>query len=131
MSGYSNESNTHSLTQIRRARKEHTCCACRISIKPGHLYQIDKALFDGYWETWKRCGRCVAIYNHLAEKMTGARNAGLRDREEYIEVALNCGHTYQAEWGEEPPPEIANLAFLNADEASNLLEKTNDDQSTE
>jgi hypothetical protein len=101
---------------IRKARKEHRCDACSGSIKPGAIYSYTAALFDGGWQTATRCGRCETIYRHLEQKMRG-------NYEEYPHWHLDCGHGYRDRWDEEPPPEIAALAFLTDEEAGRLLVK--------
>jgi len=71
-----------------RARRPHVCGACHETIPVGVVYTRVFMLFDGRKETIKRCWRCQAIHEYLA-----------------------CGEEYAAEWGVEPPPEIAALAF--------------------
>ena len=89
-------------SEWRRANKPHKCKACGLTIEPGQLYHRTAMLFDGSWEAWKRCARCQAIFEHLE---------GLMDSDEYCNPTLSCGHEYRERWGEDPPPEIAALAF--------------------
>lgn len=89
-----------------RAKKEHRCHACHEPIKPGHRYHVTFSVFDGNADTTKRCERCQAIFEHLSGRMV---NEG--DNEEYCDHRLACGHEYKERWDEEPPPEIAALAF--------------------
>lgn len=98
---------------IRRARKQHICCCCDSPIQIGHRYVIVFTVFDGESNTYKRCLRCDRIHGHLVEKGDG---------QTYPAEALNCGETYQDHWGEEPPEQIAALAFMLPDEAQKLLE---------
>lgn len=44
----------------RVARKRHTCCECPKygTILPGQTYQVSQGLWDGKWETYKRCQDC-------------------------------------------------------------------------
>jgi len=86
-----------------RARIRHECDACDLPIEPGHAYMRIGILFDGEWETVKRCLRCQAIHEHLRE--LGAFF------ETWPAERLDCGEEYRAHWGNEPPPEIAALAF--------------------
>ena len=94
-----------------RAAKEHRCAACKETIRRSDIYVLHKILFDGDWETVKRCLRCDAMYHALDVKLKKAS-----DYEEAADIRLNCGHEYKKRWGEEPPPELARLAFLTADE---------------
>jgi len=90
----------------RKARKPHKCDACHEPIAPGRTYTRTACLFDGSWDTWIRCERCQAIFVHLS-----ALIAKWGEEEEFCDAALNCGHEYRERWREDPPPEIAALAF--------------------
>lgn len=100
-----------------RARKEHVCCACKGTIKPGDLYARVFVLYEGDVSTYKRCGRCETIHSHLVTMCRGGGSYDWPDEE------LDCGHEYQERWDVDPPPEIAALAFLTEEEAGRLLEK--------
>lgn len=100
----------------KRARKQHECSACHEPIERGHLYVLHKILFDGDWETVRRCLRCDVMYHALSRKLHDET-----DGEEAADIRLNCGHEYKKRWGEEPPPELAMLAFLTPTEAQELL----------
>lgn len=89
-----------------RARKEHRCNACGETIPRGTVYVRNGFVGEGTAETIKRCLRCERIYAHLAERF---RVAGRRG--EAPDVMLACGHSYRDEWDEDPPDEIAALAF--------------------
>ena len=43
-----------------RARKEHTCHACKATIRVGDKYARIAIVWDGEAETVKRCVRCQA-----------------------------------------------------------------------
>jgi len=88
------------------ARKEHVCDACHETIRAGVRYHLTFFVFDGGADQTKRCARCEAIFAHLSERI---RKEG--DLEEHCNDRLACGHAYKERWGEEPPPEIAALAF--------------------
>ncbi len=88
----------------RRARKAHDCCACDEGIRPGERYHYTSQLFDGSWQSWKHCARCYAICTALWADGAGA-----------IELELNCGEVW-----DDPPPEVARLAFLTRAEAQAL-----------
>lgn len=91
-----------------RARCEHRCAACRETIPVGHRYwRIFIAAVRESW-SYKRCLRCQAIHVHLRELCD--------DYGFWPSETLDCGEEYTAHWGEEPPPEIAALAFVTADE---------------
>jgi len=87
----------------RRARKAHKCGACHETIRPGDSYMVVSIVFDGTAETIKRCARCEAIHDHLV-------GLCLADGERWPEERLNCGESYEDEWGE-CPEEIQALAF--------------------
>ena len=101
-----------------KARKEHRCDACGCRIRRGSTYSKTSALADGSWEHVIRCGRCEMIYGHLL-----ARFKAEGECDEQPAWALDCGHEYKERWNEEPPPDIAALAFLTEEEAGRLLEK--------
>ena len=88
------------------ARKEHHCRACGETIRPGDRYHKTFYIFDGNPHETKRCARCETIFDHLS-----GRIAKEGDCEEFCDERLACGHTYEERWREEPPPEIAALAF--------------------
>jgi rubredoxin len=102
-------------TKLRRARKAHTCAACKEPIRRGDLYSYTYLVFDGQSEESKRCARCELIYDHL---LTRARTE-LEDTT--VDERLNCGHTYEEVHGQPPPPEIAELAFMTPAEAQARL----------
>lgn len=94
-----------------RAAKDHTCSACKETIRRADFYVLHKILGDDSWTTVRRCLRCDAMYQALDAKIKVAT-----DHEEAADIRLNCGHEYKKRWGEEPPPELARLAFMTADE---------------
>lgn len=97
---------------VRTARKDHRCSACgELSIRRGDRYELATQLFDGEWLRDKRCARCRAIYDHLLERMRREGDPG-----EFPDWVLGCGDDYRERWNEDPPPEIAALAFALAGE---------------
>ncbi len=96
---------------IRCARKGHRCDACRETIRPGDLYCDTFIVFERDPERIRRCLRCGSIFRILFQKMLRETNG-----EEQPALRLDCGHTWRARWEEDPPPEIARLAFLTPDE---------------
>lgn len=51
--------------KIRKARKEHICCECRETIKPGEKYEHVSGCWDGSWSTYKTCLVCLNIRKDL------------------------------------------------------------------
>lgn len=54
-----------------KARKEHKCQACFITIHPGEVYSNETYVYEGRVYTWKTCIPCVllcdTVYNWYAE----------------------------------------------------------------
>jgi hypothetical protein len=90
-----------------KARKEHTCGACKEPICRGHTYWRIGIVFERQASSLRRCERCQAMHVHLR---------GLGDCDTWPDEQLSCGHGYEEMWEEPPPPEIAELAFLTAEE---------------
>lgn len=98
-----------------KARKPHTCVACRRDIRPGDVYTRVYILFDGSGRTVKRCLRCQSIHLHLRELCREA------DYDMWPHEALNCGSSYEDEWEVPPPEDIQAIAFMTDDEAQAKL----------
>lgn len=96
--------------QSRRARKLHRCSACKETIRPGDRYFSIHVVHDGA-TTIKRCLRCQKMHEHLR---------CLGDGDTWPDERLNCGESYENEWGE-CPLDIQRLAFLTPDEAQKEL----------
>ena len=94
-----------------KARKAHTCSACKDTIAPGHLYTRVAVVFDGTVTSYKRCVRCQTLHKHLRE---------LCSYDMWPDERLACGMAYEEEWGE-LPEEIEELAFLTPEEAQKRL----------
>lgn len=45
----------------RKARKDHRCCECGETIRPGQTYEYVKGLWDGSWDDFKTCAPCAKI----------------------------------------------------------------------
>jgi hypothetical protein len=86
----------------RRARKEHKCSACKETIQRTHFYIEHFSIFEGEFDTFKRCMRCEAIYQHLL-------NVSHSDSPPM--PLLDCGHSYREIHRVDPPDHIAALAF--------------------
>lgn len=105
-----------------RARKEHTCHACKETIERTHFYVRHVMIFDRNVSVTIRCLRCDAIYQGLVKihrennelQRQKARAGDYSGSEESVwpDVALNCGHEFKERWGREPPEELARLAFM-------------------
>jgi hypothetical protein len=104
--------------EIRKARKEHTCCACEAVIRPGDYYACVFALGSEGTETYKRCGSCERTWQHLKAKCD--EHNKLNDDSLFPLEDLSCGKDYGEEWGD-LPDEIASLPLLSADERGALL----------
>jgi hypothetical protein len=137
---------------VRRARKQHKCCACRRLIEPGQLYAYNFLVWDGAGHTYRRCGACEKTWRHLlalceryneaerqavlawstawheysSGKTTVSPGACPYPDTRWPDERLACGLDYGKEWEGAPPAEIAALPFLSAQEASALLETRGD-----
>lgn len=100
---------------VRVARKTHKCSACKRTLAKGHRYMHISAQADDSVHTYKRCGACQVVHKHLR------RLCRELDCDMWPDEELNCGLSYESEWGAEPPGEIAALPFLADQEASALL----------
>lgn len=98
-----------------RARKRHTCDACKLWIEPGHMYARVYILHDNIKRTVKRCGACELTHQHLRELCE-------QRWQMWPDECLSCGLGYESEWDTAPPDEIARLPFLSDDERGRLLE---------
>lgn len=106
MSEYGDEYAEVYDAEWRKAAKPHTCHACGEIITAGRKYHRTFTVFERVAHSNIRCERCQVIFTHLEGRI---RAAG--DYTEYCNSELDCGHEYKERWGEEPPPEIAALAF--------------------
>lgn len=88
----------------RTARKAHKCSACAEQIRPRDRYTHTAIVGDGTAWTVKRCARCEAIHAHLRERANQSYG-------EWPSDELDCGESYEDVFCEDPPPEIAALAF--------------------
>jgi hypothetical protein len=103
-------------TAVRRSRKDRKCDACRETIRRGDRYDTTRILFEGQWQATNRCARCEAMYRVLSPLMS-------RDDDQVCDPELNCGHTWEDNFGEQPPVVVQALAFLTPSEAQVLLER--------
>jgi len=105
----------------QRARKEHRCCACRETIRVGDLYRRTFVVYEREPETFKHCLRCTAMFDAI---IRAQRGADLDYWERGVAWRLDCGHDWQEMFDDDPPPEVARLAFLTPDEAQRELAAT-------
>lgn len=49
------------LVEMVRARKPHVCYECHRRMSPGETYERTKSLYDGEWETYHTCPRCLDV----------------------------------------------------------------------
>lgn len=101
---------------FRKARKAHTCSACRSAIAEGDYYCDLRWVNDYGAGTVKRCGSCQRTHEHLRKVCA---ESGYDDM--WPDEELNCGLKYEDEWETEPPEEIAALPLLSAAERGALL----------
>jgi len=93
----------------RKARKTHRCFACRREIRVGDRYHREFQEYEGEADFYKHCARCWAIVEALFEN--GA---------ESVQWDLACGTDWVAAFGDDPPENVARLAFVTLDEAQEL-----------
>jgi len=51
--------------EMRKARKEHTCCECDRTIEPGESYHHVTGKWEDEWSTFKTCLGCSRIRDHF------------------------------------------------------------------
>lgn len=86
----------------RIARKEHRCMACRERIAPGQHYTVTRSLYDGRWQNWKHCDRCLEMLNAILKQDRYGDMA--------VDPALNCGTLWEDAFGD-VPEDVQALAF--------------------
>ena len=98
-----------SPTELQRrwkfAKNGQKCFACLEVIRPGDRYHLIVQNYEGDLAHFKHCARCWAMCEAIME------------RAESVRWDLNCGTSWQEAFGQEPPDEVARLAFLTPDEA--------------
>lgn len=52
-----------SNTISRTARRHHTCCECRTTIKPGDVYEYASGVWDSVPGSFKTCMACIDARN--------------------------------------------------------------------
>ena len=89
----------------QKARKAYRCSACRETIEQGHVYTYVACIHDGGFTRYRRCLRCQKLHEHLRELC-----GHLKYDDVWPDEQLNCGLSYEDEWGD-LPADIAALAF--------------------
>lgn len=84
------------------ARKPHACYGCHETIRIGDRYRRTVQCVDGAVSTYHHCLRCWRMLDALWAVTDG----------EPVRWDLNCGEVW-----ENPPAEVAALAFMLPDEA--------------
>lgn len=52
--------------RINRTKKEHRCCECGVIIPAGERCCFASSLYDGRWETQRRCLKCSFLAEAIA-----------------------------------------------------------------
>ena len=94
----------------RRARKEHRCCACGETIRPGDRYHYLSGIWDKSPSVYKHCARCWHLYRLLQDRDLEGDGG--------IVLTLDCGELWRDNFN--PDTEPAELAFLTREEAQAL-----------
>lgn len=89
---------------IRRARKPHPCDVCAETIRPGERYHFSSGCWDGNWNAYRHCLRCWRMFEIVNRRAEGE-----------ADLLLDCGEVW-----DDPPDEVAALAFLTANEIQAL-----------
>ena len=85
-------------TTDRKARKEHTCCECGGTIKPGDTYQHVKGIWEGKACEHKTCEPCATLRGDV-ESLTPYRDEWPAFGE-LGEECDNYGGEYEARFAE-------------------------------
>ena len=86
--------------RVRKARREHQCCACGEIIRKGDHYHYTSGIFGARAFDYKHCVRCMLTINRL-EIVTGRS----------VDIHLNCGTVYGG-----LDSEMLSFAFMTPDE---------------
>jgi len=103
------------------ARVEHGCACCPELIRPGDTHYRASWLYEGKYETFRRCARCHLLYLALVKLHKERKIVDDFGDLMGVDPELNCGHTFEKIFGHEPPEELARLAFLTPGEVQALL----------
>lgn len=92
--GYPDDPAEFSDFSTRVARKQHQCCDCDTPIMPGQKHYVLKTLFDGRWDTSRRCQRCETVANAL-ERAAYRRLKSAQTKEPWVSTDY-----HRVPWGE-------------------------------
>lgn len=110
MSGFGDEGSLEMYrSRVQRSRKERVCCACNEPVRAGDLYQYTFGIWDGEPSKYVHCLRCYKILDVLCQ------------RDQSPQMDLGCGHEWKEIFDEEPPEEIAALAFMTHEEIQAMV----------
>lgn len=98
-----------------RSRKKRRCSACPEPIRRGDVYVRIFVVHDGTADSYAHCLRCHAVF------LAASRRHLELDTDQGVRFDLGCGHDWRSSFDEDPPAELARLAFLTADEAQSEL----------
>jgi hypothetical protein len=79
---------------LRKARKEHRCCECRETIKPGDSYHYTSGIWDGRACSFKLCAKCEALRQYIFGEDMEARHEGLEFEGGAREWCVNCDEDF-------------------------------------
>lgn len=74
--------------KLRKARKVWKCCECGDDIESGDLYEDFRGCYDGAWDQYRTCARCVNVrtdyfhgwlYTGMVEAFIDAHGFDYRD----------------------------------------------------
>lgn len=77
------------------ARKEHKCCECCGTIKPGEKYQVIKGIWDGQCQTYKTCPECAVLREVINKGLHGEDMTPLTCIEEFVMEDRSKAHVTQ------------------------------------
>lgn len=53
-----------------RARKEHTCCECGVTVRKGDVHQFIQGVWDGQWSRYRSCIECAQVRDWVYDQLT-------------------------------------------------------------
>jgi hypothetical protein len=85
--------------EMRKARKEHRCCACGRTIRAGEAYEHVWGIWDGEPSTYKTCSHCLALREYTkAHVPCFCWCYGSEGREEAMECLREYAHHAPGLW---------------------------------
>jgi hypothetical protein len=74
------------------ARRKHVCCECRGTINPGERYERSSGKWDGVFQVFKTCQRCVDFEQNITAHIPCFRRCSFG---ELISDAIDCLRDYK------------------------------------